>query len=138
MAIFGLRGLAFDNGTYLDFIVENLWWNPGTSARGFWDGAVNVFPCSLVRPSRRISQMHKEVVSCFQWWHGGDVQIDGLLPTGDCYSCSPTGFRFQQVDVHHLHPVRWVEALLKTLVSECFQRTDAVLLCNDDPIVSWR
>ena len=51
---------------------------------------------------------------------------------------SPTGFRFQQVDLHHLHPVRWVEALPKTLVSECFQRTDAVLLCNDDPSVGWR
>ena len=99
---------------------------------------MNVFPCSLVRPSRRISQMHKEVVSCFRRWHDGDVQIDGLLPTSDCYSCSPTGLRFQQVDLHHLHPLRWVEALLKTLVSQCFQRTDAVLLCNDDPIVGWR
>ena len=105
MAIFGLRGLAFDNGTYLEFIVGNFRWNPGTSARGFRDGAVNVFPCSLVRPSRRISQMHKEFVSCIRRWHGGDVQIDGLLPTGDCYSCSPTGFRFQQVDLHHLHPL---------------------------------
>ena len=138
MAIFGLRGLAFDNGTYLEFIVGNLWWNPGTSARGFRDGAVNVFPCSLVRPSRRISQMHKEVVSCFRRWHGGDVQIDGLLVPGDCYSCSPTSFRFKQVDLHHLHPLRRVEALLKRLVSECFQRTDAVLLCNDNPIVGWR
>ena len=50
----------------------------------------------------------------------------------------PFFFRFQQVDLHHLHPLRWVEALLKTLVSECFQRTDAVLLCKDDPIVGWR
>ena len=82
--------------------------------------------------------MHKEVVSCFRRWHGGYVQIDGLLPTGDYYSCSPTGFGFEQVDLHHLHPLWWVEALLKTLVLECSQRTDAVLLCNDDPIVSWR
>ena len=52
MAIFELRGLAFDNGTYVEFIVENLCTNPGTSARGFRDGAVNVFPCSLVRPSQ--------------------------------------------------------------------------------------
>ena len=99
---------------------------------------MTVFPCSLVRPSRRISQMHKEVVSCFRQWHGGDVQIDGLLLTGDCYSCSPTSLRFKQADHHHLHPLRWVEALLKTLVSQCFQRTDAVLLCNDDPIVGCR
>ena len=99
---------------------------------------MNVFPHSLVRPGRRISQMHKEVVSCARRWHGGNVQIDGLLLTGDCYSCSRTGFRFQQVDLHHLHPLRWVKALLKTLVLECFQRTDAALLCNDDPIVSWR
>ena len=138
MAIFGLRGLAFDNGTYLEFIVRHLWWNPGTSGRGFRDGAVNVFPCSLVRPGRRISQLHKEVVSCFRQWQGGDVRINGLLPTGNCYSCSQAGFRFQQVDLHHLHPLQWVEALLEKLVSECFQRTDAVLLCNDDPIVGWR
>ena len=82
--------------------------------------------------------MHKEVVSCFRRWHGGDVQIGRLLPTGDCYSSSPTGLRSQQVDLHHLHPLRWVEALLKRLVSECFKGTDAVLLCNDDAIVSWR
>ena len=99
---------------------------------------MNVFPCSLVRLSWRISQMHKAVVSCFRRWHSGAVKINGLLPTGDCYSCSPTGFRFQQVDVHHLHPLRRVEALLKTLVSQCFQRTDAVLLWNDDRIVGWR
>ena len=138
MAIFGLRALAFDNRTYFQFIIRNLWWNPGTSARAFLDGAGNVFPCSLVRPSRRIWQMHKEVISCFRRWHGGDVHIDGLLPTGDCYSCSLTGFRFQQVDLHHLHPLGWGKALLNTLVSECFQRTDAVLLCNDDLIVGWR
>ena len=78
-----LRGLAFDNGTYLEFIIGNMWWNPSTSARGFWDGSVNVFSGSLVRPSRRISQMHKEVVSCFRRWHGGDVDIDGLLLTCD-------------------------------------------------------
>ena len=33
---------------------------------------------------------------------------------------------------------RGFEALLKTLVSQCFQRTDAVLLWNDDRIVGWR
>ena len=57
--------------------------NPGTSARGFRNGSVNEFSGSLVRSSRRISQMHKEVVSCFRRWHSGDVQIDGLLPTCD-------------------------------------------------------
>ena len=112
--------------------------NPTTSARGFRDGSVNVYPCSLVRPSRRISQMHKEVVSCFRRWHSGDVQIDGLLPSGDGWSGSPTGLRFQQVDLHHLHLLRWVKAQRNTLVSQLFQRTDAVLLCNDDPIISWR
>ena len=45
---------------------------------------------------------------------------------------------FQQVDLHHLHPLRWVEARLKRFVPDSFQRTDAVLLCNDDPIVGCR
>ena len=80
--MFGLRGLAFHDGTYLEFTIGSLWWNPSTSARGFSDGLLNVFSCSLVRPSRRISPMHKEVVSCFRRWHGANVEIDGLLPTG--------------------------------------------------------
>ena len=76
MAIIGLRGLALDNATYLQFITGNLWWNQGTSACGFRDGAVNVFPCSLVRPSRRISQMHQEVVGCFR---GGKAEMSRLM-----------------------------------------------------------
>ena len=99
---------------------------------------MNVFPSSFVTPSRRISQMHQEVVNCFRRWHGGDVRIDGLLPTCDSYPCSPTHLRLQQVDLNNFHPLRWVEAFLKRFFLELFERTDAVLLCNDDPIIGWR
>ena len=70
--------------------------------------------------------------------HGGDVQMDGLFLTCESYPSSPTGLRLQQVDLHTLHPLRWIEALLQTFVSELFERTEAVLLCNDDPIIGWR
>ena len=96
---------------------------------------MNVIPGRLVRPSQRISQMHKEVVNCFRRWHGKDVQMDGVLPTCDSYPSGPTRLRLQQVDVNNLHPLRWVKAFLKTFVSELFERTDAVPLCNDDPII---
>ena len=99
---------------------------------------MNVIPGGLVRPTRRIPQMHKTVVSCFRRWHGSDVEIDGLLAICDCYPSSPTRLRPQQVDLNNLHPLRWVEAFLKTFVSELFERTDAVLLCNDDPIIGRR
>ena len=122
----------------MEFIIGNLWWNPCTYARGLRNGSVNVFRGRLVRPSPRISQMHKEVVSCFRRWHGGDVQINGLLPTCDSYPSNPACVCLQQVDVNNLHPLRWVKALLRTFVSELFERTNAGLLCNDDPIIGWR
>ena len=92
----------------------------------------------LVRPSRRISQMHKEVVSCFRGWHGGDFRIGRLLSTCHSYPSSPTGLRLQQIDLDNSHLLRWVEAFLKTFVSALFGRIDAVLLCNDDPNIDWR
>ena len=101
-------------------------------------GSVNVFPGRLVRPSRRMWQMHKEVASCFRRWHSGDVQIDGLLPTRDSYPSSPTRPRLQQVDLNNLNPLRWVEAFLTLFVSELFERTDEVLLCSNDPVIGRR
>ena len=97
---------------------------------------MNVISGGLVRPSRRIPQMHKKAVSCCQWWEGRYVKIDGLLATCDCYPSSPTRLCLQQVDVNNLHLLRWVEAFLKAFVSELFERTDAVVLCNDDPFIS--
>ena len=82
--------------------------------------------------------MYKEAVSRFQRWYRGDFQIDGLLPTCDSYPSSPTGLRLQQVDLNNLHPLWWVQALLKRFVWNLFEHTDAVLLCNDDPIIAWR
>ena len=99
---------------------------------------MNVLPGSLIRPCRRILQMHKEDVSRLRRWHAGTVQIDGLLLTCNSYPSSPTGLRREQVDLNSLHPLRWVEALLKTFVSELFERTEAVLLCNDYPMIGWR
>ena len=99
---------------------------------------MNVIPCGLVTPSWRIPQMRKKVVNCFRRWHSKDVEIAGLLTTCDCYPSSPTPLRLQQVDLPNLHPLRWVEVFLRTFVSELFQRKDAVLLCNDDPIISCR
>ena len=122
----------------MEFIIGNLCRNPCTSARGFRNGSVNVFPGRLVRPSRRISQTRKEAVSCFRQWHGRDVRIQGVLPTCDSYPSSPTGLRFQQVDLESLRQLRGVEAFLKTFFWELVERTDAVLLCNDDPIIGWR
>ena len=96
---------------------------------------MNVIPHGLLRPSRRIPQMHKEVVSCFRRWHGRDVQIDGVLPTCDCYPSGPTRLCLQQVDLNNFHPLWWVEAMLKTFSPQLNARTDTVLLCNADPII---
>ena len=97
---------------------------------------MNVISGRLVRPSRRIPQIHKKVVSCYRWWEGRDVEIDGLLATCDCYPRSPTCLRLQQADVNSLHLLRCVEAFLKAFVSELSERADAVVLCNDDPFIS--
>ena len=134
----GFRGFAFEKGTYLEFIIGNLWRNPCISARGLWNCSVKVIPGRLVRPSRRIPQMHKEVVSCFGRWHGRDVQIHGKFPTCDCYPSRPTRCRLQQVDLNNLHPLRWVEAFCKKFALQLNECPDTVLLCNDDIIIGGR
>ena len=97
---------------------------------------MNVISGGLVRPSCRIRKMHKQVPSCYRWWEGRDVEIGGLLATCDCYPSSPTRLCLQQADVNNLHLLRWVEAFLKAFVSELSEGTDAVVLCNDDPLIS--
>ena len=104
-------------------------------ARGLQNGSVNVIPHGLLRPSRRVAQMHKEGFSCFRRSHCRDVQIHGLFSTCDCYPSGAAHLRLQLVDLDNFHALQRAEASLKMFPQQLNDRTDTVLLCNDHPVI---